>query len=76
MLKEAHVQAWIVVQALMNGYGRAQPGCRDDLLAFLFQLSYCKVCVCVLCDCGERPLVPTMAECIDSISIGRLRSIF
>lgn len=43
MLKEAHVQAWMVVHALINGYGRTQPGCRDDLLAFLFQLSYCKV---------------------------------
>ena len=43
MLKEIHVQAWIVVHVLINGYGRTQPGCRDDLLAFLFQLSYCKV---------------------------------
>ncbi|CAB1113125.1 unnamed protein product [Ectocarpus sp. CCAP 1310/34] len=43
MLKEAHVQAWMVVHALINGYGRTQPGCRDELLAFLFQLSYCKV---------------------------------
>ncbi|CAN0384981.1 unnamed protein product, partial [Laminaria digitata] len=43
MLKETHVQAWMVVHALINGYGRTQPGCRDDLLAFLFQLSYCKV---------------------------------
>lgn len=37
------MQAWMVVHALINGYGRTQPGCRDDLLAFLFQLSYCKV---------------------------------
>ncbi|CAN0381675.1 unnamed protein product [Ascophyllum nodosum] len=43
MLKETHVQAWIVVHALINGYGRTQPGCRDELLAFLFQLSYCKL---------------------------------
>lgn len=43
MLKEIHVQAWIVVHALINGYGRTLPGCRDELLAFLFQLSYCKV---------------------------------
>lgn len=43
MLKETHVQAWMVVHALINGYGKTQPGCRDDLLAFLFQLSYCKV---------------------------------
>lgn len=50
MLKETHVQAWMVVHALINGYGKTQPGCRDDLLAFLFQLSYCKVpgslCAC------------------------------
>lgn len=43
MLKETHVQAWMVVHALINGYGRTKPGCRDELLAFLFQLSYCKV---------------------------------
>ncbi|CAN0408416.1 unnamed protein product, partial [Discosporangium mesarthrocarpum] len=43
LLKETHVQAWVVVHALIDGYGRSNPGCRDDLLAFLFQLSYCKV---------------------------------
>lgn len=59
MLKETHVQAWMVVHALINGYGRTQPGCRDDLLAFLFQLSYCKVqagkvfvCQCKRLGCG------------------------
>lgn len=57
MLKETHVQAWMVVHALINGYGRTQPGCRDDLLAFLFQLSYCKVKTSELlgCCCLVRP---------------------
>lgn len=53
MLKETHVQAWMVVDALINGYERTQRGCREELLAFLFQLSYCKVRVlyCVVFRC-------------------------
>lgn len=42
MLRDVHIQAWTFVLALVKDQG-SESAARDDLLSFLFMLSYCTV---------------------------------